>query len=247
MEWEDHGIVLSERRHGESGAIVSLLTVEHGRHAGLVRSTRGPRTRGVFVPGNLVLASWRARLDEHLGNFTAELVTPFAARALDDPGRLACLTAACALTDIALPEREPHPRAFAALRALLDLLDGQVDWRAAYVRWELGLLAELGFGLDLSRCAVTGVTEDLRWVSPRTGRAVSEAAAEPWRSRLLALPHFLTDPTVAPDPDALKLGLALTGHFLIAHLFAPHSRREPPARIRLLERIGRDASLSPER
>src|SRR4051812_2245684 len=249
MEWEDHGIVLSERRHGESGAIVSLLTAEHGRHAGRVRSTRGPRTRGIFVPGNLVLANWRARLDEHLGNFTGELVTPFAARALDDPGRLACLAAACALTDIALPEREPHPRAFAALQALLEQLDGgqldgTLDWPAAYVRWELGLLAELGFGLDLTCCAVTGVTDDLRWVSPKTGRAVSEAAAEPWRSRLLALPSFLTDPSRAPDADALKRGLALTGHFLIAHLFAPHSRREPPARIRLLERIGRDASVS---
>src|SRR5258707_4977390 len=179
MEWEDHGIVLSERRHGESGAIVSLLTAEHGRHAGRVRSTRGPRTRGIFVPGNLVLVNWRARLDEHLGNFTGELVTPFAARALDDPGRLACLAGACALTDIALPEREPHPRAFAALQALLEA----VAWQAAYARWELGLLAELGFGLDLTACAVTGVTDDLRYVSPRTGRAVSEAAAEPWRSR----------------------------------------------------------------
>ena len=242
MEWEDHGIVLSERRHGESGAIVNLLTSEHGRHAGRVRSTRGPRTRGIFVPGNLVLASWRARLDEHLGNFTGELVTPFAARALDDPGRLACLAAACALTDLALPEREPHPRAFAALQALLEDL---VDWPAAYVRWELGLLAELGFGLDLSCCAVTGVTEDLRWVSPKTGRAVSDAAAEPWRARLLALPAFLVEPAVVPSAADLKLGLALTGHFLIAHVFAPHNRREPGARIRLLERIGRGASLSP--
>ncbi len=231
MEWEDHGIVLSERRHGESGAIVSLLTAEHGRHAGRVRSTRGPRTRGIFVPGNLVLVNWRARLDEHLGNFTGELVTPFAARALDDPGRLACLAGACALTDIALPEREPHPRAFAALQALLEA----IDWPAAYVRWELGLTC----------CAVTGVTDDLRWVSPKTGRAVSAAAAEPWRARLLALPAFLVEPAAVPSAADLKLGLALTGHFLIAHLFAPHSRREPPARIRLLERIGRGASLSP--
>src|SRR4051812_20510944 len=180
MEWEDHGIVLSERRHGESGAIVSLLTAEHGRHAGRVRSTHGPRTRGIFVPGNLVLASWRARLDEHLGNFTGELVTPFAAHALDDPGRLGCLTAACALIDIALPEREPHPRAFAALEGLLaeaaGMAAGSAGWKAAYVRWELELLGELGFGLDLTHCAVTGATEDLRYVSPRTGRAVCAQA-----------------------------------------------------------------------
>jgi DNA repair protein RecO (recombination protein O) len=241
MEWQDHGIVLSERPHGESGAIVSLLTAEHGRHAGRVRSTHAPRTRGIFVPGNLVLANWRARLDEHLGNFTAELVTPFAARVLDDPGRLACLAAACALADLALPEREPHPRAFAALQALL----GEPAWQAAYVRWELVLLAELGFGLDLTCCAVTGVTDDLRYVSPKTGRAVSEAAAEPWRARLLALPRFLIDSAAVPDARALQDGLALTGHFLITHLFAPHSRREPAARIRLLERITRATTISP--
>ena len=242
MEWRDHGIVLGERRHGESGAIVTLLTAEHGRHAGRVRSTQGARTRGIFVPGNLVLASWRARLDEHLGTYTAELVTPFAARLLEDPGRLACLASACALTDLALPEREPHPRAFAALGALME--DAQAPgWAAAYVRWELGFLAELGFGLDLRWCAVTGTTADLRYVSPRTGRAVSEAAAAPWRDRLLGLPAFLIDPTAAASADDLRAGLALTGHFLVAHLFAPHGRAEPAARVRLLERIGRLATV----
>jgi DNA repair protein RecO (recombination protein O) len=243
MDWQDHGIVIAERRHGESGAIVTLLTAEHGRHAGRVRSAQGPRTRGVFVPGNLVLASWRARLDEHLGTYTAELVTPFAARVLEDPGRLACLASACALTDLALPEREPHPNAFAALHDLMDraLED---DWAAAYVRWELGLLAELGFGLDLRCCAVTGTTEELGFVSPRTGRAVSTAAAEPWRARLLALPRFLIEPAVVPTPGELRIGLALTGHFLVGHLFAPHNRAEPGARIRLLERITRLDTIS---
>jgi DNA repair protein RecO (recombination protein O) len=238
MEWQDHGIVLAERRHGESGAIVSLLTVEHGRHAGRVRSTQSARTRGVFVPGNLVLASWRARLDEHLGTFTAELVTPFAARVLDDPARLACLASACALTDLTLPEREPHPRAFAALQALMETA-ARPDWAAAYVRWELDLLAELGFGLDFRNCAVTGVTDDLGFVSPRTGRAVSVAASGPWRDRLLALPRFLVDPAAAPSPADLRAGLALTGHFLATTLFAPQGRAEPGARSRLLERIDR--------
>jgi DNA repair protein RecO (recombination protein O) len=243
MEWHDQGIVLAERRHGESGAIVSLLTIEHGRHAGRVRSTQGARTRGVFVPGNLVLASWRARLDEHLGTYTAELVTPFAARVLDDPGRLACLASACALTDQALPEREPHPRAFAALHALMETAS-RPDWAAAYVRWELDLLAELGFGLDLRNCAVTGVTDDLGFVSPRTGRAVSVTASAPWRDRLLVLPRFLIDPASSLSPADLRAGLALTGHFLVTHLFAPHNRAEPGARSRLLERIGRLDTIS---
>ncbi|MBI3512795.1 MAG: DNA repair protein RecO [Proteobacteria bacterium] len=243
MEWSDHGIVLTERRHGESGAIVSLLTAEHGRHVGRVRSAQGPRTRGIFVPGNLVMASWRARLDAHLGTYTAELVTPFAARVLDDPGRLACLAAACALTDLALPEREPHPRAFAALHALMQgALDA--DWSAAYARWELGFLAELGFGLDLTCCAVTGAPDDLAFVSPRTGRAVSAAAAAPWQGRLLALPRFLIDPAAAAGAADLRAALALTGHFLVAHLFAPQGRAEPAARVRLLERLGRLATIS---
>ena len=243
MDWEDHGIVLAERRHGESSAIVTLLTAMHGRHAGRVRSAQGPRTRGIFVPGNLVLASWRARLDEHLGTYTAELVTPFAARVLEDPDRLACLASACALSDLALPEREPHPRAFAALQALLEAAAG-ADWPAVYVRWELDLLAELGFGLDLRRCALTGVTDDLGFVSPRTGRAVSLAAAAPWRGRLLALPRFLIDAQATAAPADLSAGLALTGHFLAAHLFAPHGRGEPGARTRLLERIARLATIS---
>src|SRR5271154_1675579 len=258
MEWHDQGVVLAERRHGESGAIVSVLPVEHGRHAGRVRSTQSARTRGVFVPGNLVLASWRARLDEHLGTFTAELVTPFAARVLDDPGRPArpasacrptapgrpaCRASACALTDLALPEREPHPRAFAALHALMETAARQ-DWAAAYVRWELDLLAELGFGLDLRNCAVTGTTDDLGFVSPRTGRAVSIVAAEPWRDRLLALPRFLVDQAITPSPAELRAGLALTGLSLATPLFAPPGRGEPAARSRLLERIDRLDTIS---
>lgn len=246
MEWTDQGIVLSQRRHGESGAIVSLLTAEHGRHAGRVRSTQGARARGIFVPGNLVLATWRARLDEHLGAMTAELVTAYAARVLDDPGRLGALSAACALIDVALPEREPHPGAFAALQTLLDQAL-EPDWIAAYVRWELALLAELGFGLDLRSCAVSGVTEDLRYVSPRTGRAVSAAAAEPWLPKLLPLPAFLTDPSLRPGPAELRAGLALTGHFLTVNLFRTGGRDEPAARTRLLERVSRAATISGRR
>lgn len=242
MEWHDQGIVIAERRHGESGAIVTLLTAEHGRHPGLVRGAHSARARGIFVPGNLVVASWRARLDEHLGNFTAELLEPFAARVLDDAGRLACLASACALSDLALPEREPHPRAFVALHDLIEQLPSP-DWAEAYVRWEIALLAELGFGLDLQRCAVTGSTEALCWVSPKTGRAVSRAAGAPWAAKLLALPGFLLDPTVRPSPAELGAGLALTSHFLAGNVFHP-DRREPAARIRLLERITRLATIS---
>jgi DNA repair protein RecO (recombination protein O) len=243
MDWTDHGIVLAQRRHGESGAIVALLTAEHGRHAGWVRTMQGPRNRGIFVPGNLVLASWRARLDEHLGTLTGELVTPFAARVLDDADRLTVLTAACAMIDLALPEREPHPRAFAALHALMEEALAP-DWAASYVRWELDLLAELGFGLDLRSCAITGATDNLRYVSPRTGRAVSDTAAEPWRPKLLALPAFLTDPAVSPSPADLVAGLALTGHFLTLNLFRPHGGDGPAARTRLLERVARVATIS---
>jgi DNA repair protein RecO (recombination protein O) len=244
MEWEDEGIVLSARRHGESALIVHLLTGGHGRHAGLVRGGQGRKLRGVYQPGNRVAVRWTARLAEHLGTMTGELLRGHAARAIDDPARLACLSAAIALAESALSDREPHPRAFAGLSALLQALDADRGWAVGYVEWEMLLLAELGFGLDLSRCAATGGTADLVYVSPRSGQAVSAEAGAPYREKLLALPRFLAAPGEDATPQDVIAGAALTGHFLDARVFAPHGRALPPARARfvdLLERMARIA------
>src|SRR5579863_10475985 len=191
MEWRDAGFVLSTRRHGESALIVELLTHEHGRHAGLVRGGQSPRRRALLQPGNAVAASWRSRLPEHLGSLECELVHPYAARLLDDPDRLAALGAAVALLVAALPEREPHTDLYLSLAALIENLDSGPGWAPSYVAWECDLLRGLGFGLDLARCAVTGATEDLAYVSPRSGRAVSRGAGLPYHDKLLPLPGFL--------------------------------------------------------
>jgi DNA repair protein RecO (recombination protein O) len=235
MDWTDDGIVLSARRHGETSAIVQVLTAAHGRHAGLVRGGAGKRARGLYQPGNQVRATWRARLSEHLGTYTCELTTSRAAGLMDEPPRLAALSAACAVAEAALPEREIHAPVYNGFIALLDALDNGT-WPEVYVRWELGLLAELGYGLELDKCAATGRNDQLAWVSPRSGRAVSLSAGERWRDRMLALPAFLTDGSEAPAADILA-GLRLTGFFLDAHLFRPFGRVVPAARARLEDRF----------
>ena len=156
MEWSDSGIVLSARRHGEHAAVVSLLTAHHGRHAGLVHGARGRRGRGLYQPGNTLAARWQARLPEHLGRYTCELVRARAGVLLDDPPRLAALAAVCALSDATLPERHPYPRVYTAALRLLDAIEAGERWAETVVRWELALLGELGFGLDLSACAADG-------------------------------------------------------------------------------------------
>jgi DNA repair protein RecO (recombination protein O) len=244
IEWSDDGIVLSARRHGESGAIVSLLTRAHGRHAGLVLGGAGRRARGVYEPGNRVAATWRARLSEHLGHYACELAESRAAALLDDALRLAALSSAAAILDAALPEREPHERLYDSLDDLVArLCDLSASWPALYVRFELDLLTDLGFGLDLSRCAATGRSDDLAYVSPKTGRAVSSAAAEPYRDRLLTLPSFLRNGAPSqPVPRAdILAGLSLTGFFLEQHVFAhqPVHTLLPPARERLVALLQR--------
>jgi DNA repair protein RecO (recombination protein O) len=240
MEWTDEAIVLATRPHGEGAAIAHLLTRAQGRHAGLVHGGAGRSKRATVEIGNRVHATWRARLAEHLGTLTLEATHFHAAALLDDAARLAALTAACAVADTALPEREPHPALYAGTCALLGLLEsaGDTVWPAAYVRWELGLLGELGFGLDLTRCAATGASDDLAWVSPRTGRAVSRAAGEPYRDQLLPLPAFLVGGAPAGEgagePAEIAAGLALTGHFLAAQVYAPFNRPPPAARDRLV-------------
>ncbi len=226
MEWQDEAVILSARRHGENAAIVHAMTSAHGRHAGLVRGGTGRRLRGVLQPGNQITCVWRGRMAEQLGSYAIELTRARAAAILEDRARLACLSAICAMLEAHLPEREPHQPLYAATVAMLDTLETADLWPAVYVRWELGLLNELGFGLDLSHCAATGATENLVWVSPKSGRAVSEAAGAPYRGRLLSLPGFLIGSGEA-KLEAIRDGLKLTGHFLELH--APH----PAARDRL--------------
>ena len=234
MQWQDTGFVLRARRHGESALIVELLTRERGRHAGLVRGGQSPRARATLQPGNEVAAVWRGRLDEHLGTIGCELVRAHAARFLDSPSRLAGLTSAAALVGAALPEREPHLDVFVAFAGLIEALDSGIDWGAQYVRWEQNLLGALGFGLDLSHCAISGSTTDLAYVSPRSGRAVSRTAGLLYHDKLLRLPEFLWRDTPA-DEAQVALGMTLTGHFLAHHVFAPQGRTLPPARFRLAD------------
>ncbi|MBM3568557.1 MAG: DNA repair protein RecO [Alphaproteobacteria bacterium] len=245
MDWSDEGIVLGLRRHGEDAAVLSLLTRDHGRHRGLVRGAFGRRGRGLYQPGNEVLAAWRARLADHLGSFACELKRDRAEALLDDAAKLEGLAAACAVVDSVLPDREPHPEIHAATLALLDAVAALDDWPLAYVHWELMLLEALGFALDLERCALSGAGDGLAFVSPRSGRAVTLAAAGQWRERLLPLPGFLVpgrgQPAVAED---LAAGLALTGHFLERQIWHPQDKPMPAARTRLVERYARATTTS---
>ncbi len=222
MEWTDEAIILSARPHGETAAVVTLLTPEHGRHAGLMPGGQG-RMQSMLQPGNRVKAKWRARLTEQLGNYTLDLITTHAAAWLDTPEILSIIASACAVTEASLPERQPMPGVYAGLATLFSLRDPEL-WGPAYVKWEIGLLQALGYGLDLSQGAATGGADDLVYVSPRTGRAVSITAGEPYQEKLLALPAFLLG---VPEWEASDIGegLELTGHFLRTHVFVhPHSR-----------------------
>lgn len=239
MDWRDEGALLSVRLHGESGVIIEVFTAGHGRHAGVVPGGASRRLTPVLQPGTQLAVAWRARLDAHIGTFTVE---PLRSRAgvLADRGALMALNSICALLHVSLPEREPHPAIYGGTVALLDRLTAGHGWQQDYLDWELMLLEELGYGLDLSECAVTGATDDLAFVSPRSGRAVSRSGAGDWADRLLPLPACLTG--VAPaDREGLSQGLRLTGHFL-ARLAADHGQASlPDARMRLVEFIGRSA------
>ncbi|QIG51189.1 DNA repair protein RecO [Nordella sp. HKS 07] len=230
MEWKDEGIVLAVRRHGESSAIAELLTATRGRSLGLVRGGRSRQMRPVLQPGNIVLATWRARLEEHLGNFALEPLELKAGLLIGEAMRLAALTTLTTEAQM-LPEREPHPRLYAAMRVMLDALENEDTWPALLVRWEMGLLDELGFGLDLARCAATGTSDDLVYVSPKTGRAVSRAAGQGYHDRLLLLPAFLMGVEVkTPGLADVIDGLKLTGYFLDRHVFGPRGINAPESR-----------------
>ncbi|MGI9482075.1 MAG: DNA repair protein RecO [Hyphomicrobiales bacterium] len=235
MKWTEKGFVISARAHGETSALLELFTRQHGRFMGLVRGGRGRRMRPMLQTGNLLEAHWRARLAEHLGTFTVEPIEMNAARLIDDPVRLAGLTTLAALTQL-VPEREAHERLYDAFVIVLQALIDDDPWPALLVRWELGLLEELGFGLDLARCAATGKTTELVYVSPKTGRAVSDEAGKPYHGKLLPLPAFMLGRGEAEDKDVLA-GFALTGHFLERHIFVPRGVPEPESRSRLIEKL----------
>ena len=231
MQWVDEAIVLGVKRHGEASAILELMTREHGRHLGLVRGAAGARLRPVLQPGNRVSVTWRARLDEHLGHYAVEGLDLAAARFFDAGHALYGLTHIAALCRL-LPERDPHPQIHATLDCVLGAL---LDARLAgprMARFELQLLAELGFGLDLESCAATGSTSELVYVSPRSGRAVSRQAGGPWHDKLLRLPAFLAEPEAAEEPSAADLldGFAMTGFFLQRHVLEPRGLTLPDAR-----------------
>lgn len=239
MEWADDAFVLSARAHGEAGALVELLTERRGRFAAHVAGGASRRMKPVLQPGARVTAEYRARTAEHLGSAQLEPVGEGPAALFDDPLALAGLSAAAAVTALALPEREPHPGVFAAFEAFTAALALPEVWPAVYVRFEAGLLEEMGFGLDLARCAVTGSADDLAWVSPRTGRAVSREAGAPYAERLLRLPPFLLGSQGGLQPGDVAAGLELTGRFLERDVFGPLNRPPPPARVWLVERLER--------
>jgi DNA repair protein RecO (recombination protein O) len=233
MHWSDEGVVLGARPHGETGAVLELFTRRHGRHLGFVHGGRSRKLRPVLQVGNHVQVAWKARLSDQLGYFGIELTRGFAALAMEEPAALAALTSMAALARL-LPERDPHLQLFEVTLFVLGFLNEQAVWPALVARWELVLLEELGFGLDLAVCAATGSTRDLTHVSPRSGRAISAAAAEPYKDRLLALPAFLRGPQAPVTGADLAAAFALTGHFLEARVLRPRALQLPEARSRLL-------------
>lgn len=239
MQWSDEGVVLSVRPHGEAAAVLELFTRRHGRHLGLVHGGRSRKLRPTLQIGNHVDASWKARLADNLGHFALELRKGFAAQVMEDAAALAAMTSVVALARL-LPERDPHPNLFEITLFVLGFLDDRAVWPALIVRWELALLGELGFGLDLASCAATGETGDLVYVSPKSGRAVSAGAGEPYKERLLALPAFLRGGAAGQVGNADVLaGFALTGHFLATRVLSPRDMEMPDARGRLLTYLRR--------
>jgi len=223
MHWTDEGIVIGVKRHGEANAILELMTREHGRHLGLMRGAFGSRMKPVLQTGNSVNATWRARLDEHLGNYTVEPLRLRVSNFFGAPHAIYGVTHLAALMRL-LPERDPHASLYAELETLLEHLDDPAAAAPSVARFELQVLSELGFGLDLEQCAATGVRDELAYVSPKSGRAVSREAGEPWADKMLRLPAFLRDRATPPAGHDLADGFALTGFFLERHVLQPRGQ-----------------------
>ncbi|MBA4012285.1 MAG: DNA repair protein RecO [Phenylobacterium sp.] len=237
MEFEDDAYVLSARAHGETGAIVELLTARHGKYAAHVAGGASRRMKPFLQAGARTIVHYRARVSDQLGSAQLEPVGEGPSALFDDRMALAGLAAAAAVAAAALPEREPHPGVFLAFEALTAALMAPEIWPAVFVRFEAGLLQDLGFGMDLSKCAATGSVDDLIYVSPRTGRAVSRNAGEPYKDRLLALPPFMLSAQTGLAAGDVKAGLDLTAHFLELFVFGPVNKPLPPARVWLVERL----------
>lgn len=240
MEWRDHGILLSIRRHGESAAILDVFTPAHGRHAGVVRGGASRKVAPILQPGAQLDVTWRARLEDHIGTYQVEPLRSRAAAALGGRMALAGLNAVTALLGFCLPERAPYPGLYQRSEQLLDLLGQDTVWPLAYLGWEKALLEEMGFGLDLSECAVTGARDGLVFVSPKTGRAVTRDGAGAWADRMLPLPACLRGDGPTPDEEILA-ALRTTGYFLESHLAVSLGNKPlPEARGRLLDVLNRN-------
>jgi DNA repair protein RecO (recombination protein O) len=236
MEWDAPAIILDVRPYGEGDAVVTVITEQHGPHRGLARGGASRGKAGTWQAGNMVQVRWVARLSDQLGSFTGEMIHAGAAHAMQEALPLSMLTAICAVAEGAIPEREPHPRIFDGLLRLIPRLPLGESLLAELIQWELIVLSDLGYGLDLSACAVTGATKELAYVSPKTGRAVTREGAGEWAARLLPLPAFLTGDT-PPDPAAWRDGLRLTGHFLARDAFGNQHRPLPQTRTMLYDRV----------
>lgn len=238
LQWNDEGLVLGGRRHGEAATVLEIMTHEHGRHFGLVHGGRQKGMQAVLQPGNSVQVTWRARLDDHLGTFQVEGRDMRTARFLVSSAALHGFMTIAALLR-ALPERDPHPSLYHAVNALIEQLDDEDIAPVLFVHFERVFLSALGFGLDLSCCAATGAMENLIYVSPKTGRAVGAGPGEPYRDRLLALPQFLLNGgrNVKPSDADILAGFALTGHFLKNWVFEPRMREMPPERQRFISLV----------
>lgn len=234
MHWTDAAIILSSRKYGESSAVVRVLAREHGVFSGVVRGAFSKNNRGIIQSGNIVSANWQARLSQQLGTFKIELMEAHTAYIMQDAAKLIALTSACAICETALAERHPYPKIFSALHEFIHILTASDNWCYDYIKFELVVLAESGFGLDLSKCAATGREDNLLYVSPKSGRAVCAEAGAPYKEKMLPLPKFLTGGNSINEHTREAIaGLALTGYFLEHSLLSPHSKKLPAIRIRL--------------